>query len=463
MSPALGNTNRWLWLILFAGLLLRLVYALDQPTVSLYRHGGGGDSGWYLANGAGFFSGKEHGYIRGIAFYVSSLPTPPAYLVFTGIFQTFLPKHESVVVIRILQCVISVATAYLAYRITRSIVRDHRAGLIAAALVALHPAFIVESNTIATETLYIFFVVIGLWLYVEYVIEAPNPDQRRGLSTRAAISLTALAFGMATLTRAVAALFPLIIVIHMLMLGVRRGREHGARHSLLLLLVYVALLSTWTIHNMVLWNRLVIVSDQLMPAIWRAAITNDGSPTENDELLLQDAADSLPQDCEVDCKFQHATDTYVKQIKATVSEDPIGFVFRRLRELSASLLQPHGTIPFGAKSIRDAGSAWLQYDRSMDGLLRLISTEGFVPKLSIWFLHYFGIVLGLAGMWLTRRSWHVTLPLIGFLVYTALVHLVVLDSPRYLFPIEIIWLIFASAAIFPLTAVIRRSKTSGST
>ena len=213
---------------------------------------------------------------------------------------------------------------------------------------------------------------------------------------------------------------------------------------------------------MVLWNRLVIVSDQLMPAIWRAAVANDGSPSENDELLLQDAVDLPPQDCEVDCKFQHATDTYVKQIKATVSEDPIGFVFRRLRELSASLLQPHGTIPFGAKSIRDAGSAWLQYDRSMDGLVRLISTEGIVPKLSIWCLHYFGIVFGLAGMWLTRRSWHLTLPLIGFLVYTALVHLVVLDSPRYLFPIEIIWLIFASVAVFTLVAVLRRTNTSGS-
>ena len=30
---------------------------------------------------------------------------------------------------------------------------------------------------------------------------------------------------MATLTRAVAALFPVIIVIHMLLLGVRRGRR----------------------------------------------------------------------------------------------------------------------------------------------------------------------------------------------------------------------------------------------
>ena len=89
------NSIRWLWLILFIGLLLRLLYATDLPTVLLFRHGGGGDSGWYLANGAGFFSGKEHGYIRGIAYYISNLPTPPFYIIFAGVFQTFMPKHES--------------------------------------------------------------------------------------------------------------------------------------------------------------------------------------------------------------------------------------------------------------------------------------------------------------------------------------------------------------------------------
>ena len=82
MKRVQNNSIRWLWLILFIGLLLRLLYATDLPTVLLFRHGGGGDSGWYLANGAGFFSGKEHGYIRGIAFYISNLPTPPFYIIF---------------------------------------------------------------------------------------------------------------------------------------------------------------------------------------------------------------------------------------------------------------------------------------------------------------------------------------------------------------------------------------------
>ena len=456
MKRVHGNSIRWLWLILFIGLLLRLLHASDLPTVLLFRHGGGGDSGWYLANGAGFFSGKEHGYIRGIAYYISNLPTPPFYIIFAGIFQTFLPKHESVVLLRIVQSLVSVGTAYLAFRIVLTVVRDLRAGLTAAALVALHPAFIVESNTIATETFYIFFIAMGLWLYIEYVVPRDSTGPRQKLSINLALVLAALAFGMATLTRAVAALFPLGLVAHMLLLNFYDGRFRWFSKSLLLLVVYGALLSTWTIHNLLLWNRFVILSDQLMPAIWRAAVTNDGSPTENDELLLQDARTSFDEDCEIDCKFQHETDAYLKQIQASISQDGVGYVLRRLGELGESIIQPHGTVSFGRTSIREAAMNWLQNDRSANGLIQLTRIEGFAIKLVIWILHFFAIAFGLAGVFLTRKSWRHTAPLAGFLAYTTLIHFIVLDAPRYLFPNEIIWIIFASMSLSIMAS--RRSR-----
>ena len=464
MQRVHGNSIRWLWLILFIGLLLRLLHASDLPTVLLFRHGGGGDSGWYLANGAGFFSGNEHGYIRGIAYYISNLPTPPFYILFAGIFQTVLPKHESVVLIRIVQSLVSVGTAYLAFRIALTIVKDSRAGLSAAALVAWHPAFIVESNTIATETFYVFFIVMGLWLYIEYVVARGNAAARHKLSINLALVLVALALGMATLTRAVAALFPLGIVAHMLLLnmydGLFNGKSRWFSKSLLLLIVYGALLSTWTIHNLLLWNRLVILSDQLMPAIWRAAVTNDGSPKENDELLLQDAKNSIDNDCEIDCKFQHETDTYLKQIGASISEDGVGYVWRRLGELGESIIQPHGTVPFGSASIRDSASHWLRHDGSVDGLIQLTRIEGFAIKLVIWILHLIALIFGLAGIWLTRASWRQTAPLAGFLLYTMVIHFIVLDAPRYLFPNEIIWIIFAAMAVAKI--VPRQSRPDSS-
>ena len=48
----------WLLCILLFGLLLRFTYAVDHSTLHAFASDEGGDSGWYLANGAGFFSGK---------------------------------------------------------------------------------------------------------------------------------------------------------------------------------------------------------------------------------------------------------------------------------------------------------------------------------------------------------------------------------------------------------------------
>ena len=453
-----SKTSRLLWLILFVGLALRLLYAIDQPTLILFRHGGGGDSGWYLANGAGFFSGQEHGYTRGISYYISALPTPPFYILFSGIFQTVLTKHESVVAIRIAQSLISVGTAFLVFHIGRFIARDNRAGLIAAALIALHPTFVAESTIVATETFYVFFIAIGLWLYLGYVAGDGSAPSNAGLSITPALCLTALALGMATLTRAVSVLFPVIIVAHMLLIGRRRGTRPPLRQVVLFLAVYAALLSTWTIYNFALWNRFVIVSDQLMPAMWRATVTDDGSPEENDAILLQDAENIAPDDCEIDCKFRHSTDTYVRQIVARVSHEPTGYVAQRLSELAYSIIQPHGTTPFGSNSIRAAASAWWQGERSLNGLLQIARIEGFVAKSAIWILHVFGIAFGLAGMWLYRRSWQRALPLIGFAAYTMLVHLVLHAVPRYLFPIEFVWLIFAALTLNALLQ--RRSQPS---
>ena len=212
--------TRVLWLIMLAGFLMRIAYALEQPTLVQFSGATGGDSSWYLVNGAGFFSGQEHGRIRGLPFYISNIKTAPLYIIFVGIFQPILPDHETIIAIRLLQCLASIATVYLAGRMAITIAGDARAGIIAAALMAFHPAFITEPANIATETLYIFFLALGLWLYIEYVAGPVADPRAHRLS--GAMTLAGAAFGLATLTRGVAALFPLVIALHLLCLGRRR-------------------------------------------------------------------------------------------------------------------------------------------------------------------------------------------------------------------------------------------------
>ena len=159
--------SRPILLILALALILRLVYGLAQDPSAPY-HDAGGDMAWYLANGYALSSGQDNTTLAGFGASGSypvelrNLPTPPLYLLFVGLPQTILRPSAAVQAIRILQALLGTLTIYCAYRLGRCIAQNERAGLITALVLALHPAFIVESAQIATETLYIALVVAAL-------------------------------------------------------------------------------------------------------------------------------------------------------------------------------------------------------------------------------------------------------------------------------------------------------------
>ena len=161
-------------------------------------------------------------------------------------------------------------------------------------------------------------------------------------------------------------------------------------------------------------------------------------------------------ECQVDCKFHVPTETYVEQIGASIGGDILGYLRLRLTELAESYLQPHGTVPFGDASLKDLTLDWLRNDRSVAGLGELVQAEGFVPKLVIYLFHYAGIVFGLIGMWLTRKQWRLSIPLMGFVLYTTLIHVVLLALPRYIFPTEVLYWVFASVALLTIWKRIHR-------
>lgn len=440
-----ARADRLLALILLLGFALRCAHAVGLPTVSEFTRGGG-DGSWYLANGYGFFSGQVHGWVNGIGFYNGALPSPPLYVLFAGLAQLPFGPHESILVMRLLQCLAGTATIWLTVRLALVLTKDERAMLLAAGLTALHPAMIMEPANIATESLYIFFVALGIWLYMEYFVAAHLRDESHRLPPRWALALAGLALGLATLTRAVSALFPLALALHMLLLGRRRLLGDWRRACLLFLLAYSAIVSTWTLHNLVLWDRLVIVSDQLLGTLWRGAEANDGSPQQNDALLL--AGVELPEDdCEVDCKYQHPPELFLRRIGEIVGSDPAGFVALRASELGYAIVQPHGATELGGTSVWGAARQWLQEDRTPGGLLDILRVEGFVGKLLVWVFHDIALAFGALGMWRWRRRWRMALALASFPLYTIAAHLALLALPRYIFPIEFALLVFASAEI----------------
>lgn len=421
--------------LIVIALLLRLVFVLvldPSPDFS------GGDAGWYMRNGRQLVTtGKTPG----------PLQTAPLYLVFVGGVQAVIPGWPSgdasylfveMQAVRVIQSVWGAGLVLFAFLLGRRWLST-RAGWLAAALIAFSPALIVEAGNPATESMFLFCLLGGLALY------AYRPDRLR---MRYA-ALMGAAFGLATLTRAVFLLFPLGIVVHLFI----AHRQHWKRLATVLMVSYSLVIGTWSVYNVIVWDRLVIGGEGLLSFVHQGAEGKAG-PLEYDTDLGMTVFDSH--------------DDRANKIKAGIKENilsnPVDWVLHRVEELAASYLQPHNTNYFGGESIRYAAQDWLQTDRTPGGLYDLTHIEAFWPKLAIYLFHFGSLLLGAAGMLLWRQHWRELLPLYGIIVYFTSVHLVLLALPRYLFPMYPAFVLFAAgildrlAVLLPTAAQPRAEK-----
>lgn len=421
------RSHRVLLAILAVALLLRLVHGLTQDHEAVFN--AGNDSAWYLQNGLWLVTNDLPG----------PPPTAPLYLLFIGAWERLLtPDGVAVAAIRICQAILSTLTCWFAYRLAWRVAADRRAGLLAAGVLAVAPVFVIEAAQVLTETLYIFLVMGALWLYVEFAAPATAPDR----TPWRALAAAGIVFGLATLTRAIPLLFPLGLVGHLILLrGWRRGLAQGAA----LIVPFALVVSTWTIYNLAAWDTLVIGGDGFASFLYIGAREWQG-PEETDAQLAEDVPELSPDEL----TDPDRDDAFLTGAQRAIGEDPLDYVRRRVTQIANAYVQPHGTTFFDGPSLKDRARDWIVEDRSLGGLRALLGAQGFWPKLALYLFHYGALIIGVAGMWLTRRRWRVTLPLLGFVLYTTLVHLFLLALPRYLFPLEPVWWIFAAAALVAL-------------
>lgn len=195
-----------------------------------------------------------------------------------------------------LQIVLSTISIYLGYRIASDIWRRQSAGLVAAAMMAIHPMLIYYCTFRLTETVFIFLLLSGLVaLYRNHVLAA------------------ALAFTLANLTRpSLDFIYPVIIVAAAFTTqGTPSVREIGRRLGIYAL-VYVALMSPWWLHNYTKYHRFVRLDlaggitmilenneqfeqyglDWTKYAPW-APFANIADPVEQDEAMRSAALDYI--------------------------------------------------------------------------------------------------------------------------------------------------------------------------
>lgn len=165
----------------------------------------------------------------------------PLYPLFVASIYALAGQRPWVVLL--VQIMLDTASCWLLYLVTARIL-NRRAALLAAGFYALEPFGILYSLTLMSETLFVFLCVAGMYFLAGAVAAAPL---RRGARVAAA---GGLAFGLAALTRPIAAYIPAIVVI-VLLVGLRHRLKAFAARAAAFLCVFVLTLSPWLVRNYV--------------------------------------------------------------------------------------------------------------------------------------------------------------------------------------------------------------------
>lgn len=415
-EPTPARTYRRVGVLLAIAFLARLapLVVLD-PQANLQ----GGDGIWYLRQGWLIAHGALEAPLRTVGpLYPLGLAVawrlaPDAPLPADG----GLVSPGVLISIRLAQVFLSVATVWLAYRLARRLTSDSRPGLIAALALGLGPAFVLEPFNILTETLFMFWLTLGIWLYVRGQEKGSNPGA----------ALIGVVFALATLTRPVLLLFPALLAPH---LAIVRGSRAGTRRSAIMLAAFVLTLVPWNVYLLSTTGH--PLPSGLASNLWIGA-TGSGQ---------WEGRETLDRRRE---QFKGGDEDYLDETLGPIARHPVQWLSLRGRSLAGAILQPHGTVNLTGPSTREFFAEWWRQDRSLSGLAAIRRSPWFWLKLSIYIFHYAALAFVLLGLALLFRQWRRYYAVFAIVGYLFGVYGILTVSPRYLFPAEVfLWILGAA-------------------
>jgi 4-amino-4-deoxy-L-arabinose transferase-like glycosyltransferase len=228
LRPSDSNSRRLLWVILGAGLLVRLVllYVTRETGLMIVDEQHYHTLALNLLHGFGF--AWEPGHLTSMR--------PPLFPAFMATVWS-ITGTENLIVVRMAQMMVSLATVYFVYRLGL-LVFDHRVALVAAAGLAIYPSMLAFNAFLLTEVSFTFF----LTLLVYSVLRLIRTEQA-WLALAAGVIL-----GLAALARSVMWLFPLVLCpfIYFALRGTVRRRLGMAAIAWM---GYAAVIAPWAIRN----------------------------------------------------------------------------------------------------------------------------------------------------------------------------------------------------------------------
>lgn len=404
---------KWLWLTVGIAFFLRLLFVVVIDPNPRFE---GGDTGYLLEIGQRLVT--------------NTLPVSPAagpmYLIIAGFFNLILGQTGAIATLRIINAIMGAGIVGFVY-IIASRFFDRRVGLLSAVIIAISPAFIIEAGNVLTESLFLFLFLGGFAAYSTWNLKSSNRK----------MIIVGVFLGLATLTRAVAIFLPAALVIHMLV----NYRRQSLGLVGILILSYCLTVSTWTVYNLIRWQRFIVAAEGLAANVYIGTTTWCGPGCIDKAVGIQGNGDNESK--------------YVEGALSSITKDLGGYVGHRFVNLTESLLQPHNTVYFPGESIKAIVVKWWTEGHKLSELSNILASDAFWPKLVLYLFHYLALIFGVLGALMSIRHFWTRFPIYGAIGYFLAVHTVLTANPRYLFPIEPFLTIFA---VYAIVTLVRQSN-----
>lgn len=243
-TPQSAISDSTVWAIVIAALLLRIAFVVGYAQFPpLQGDDGGYDrAGQALANGEGY----QHRFVgpAGVVTHEPLLAFGPLYPTFLA--GVYLLLGHSIIAVKLIHVFLGAAVVFFVFRIARAAF-DDRTALLAAALAAFHPALIIYTGMLLTETLFALLITVAVWGAMTAL-----QSQAGAVWARAGILL-----GLSALLRSEALAMIILAVGVVLWYGEPLRK---ARNLLILGMALAVTIGVWTVRNYLVFNELILVS-----------------------------------------------------------------------------------------------------------------------------------------------------------------------------------------------------------
>jgi 4-amino-4-deoxy-L-arabinose transferase-like glycosyltransferase len=241
--PLTQAQTRWLVGIVALAAVLRvgwLVLAHVDPPVH-FMESGDQYSYWYHANEIAAGRGY-HSYITGeaTAYYPIGYPALLAGLFWLANRVPFVDP-DLMLVAGAFHVIVSVATVALTFVVGRRLL-GARAGLVAAALMAVFPNLVYQVTSLQLETTFVFLTIAALAVIVDHDWSSGPPSRNRLLAFGAVLAASALVRPFSV---------PLLVGLLLALLAMGLGLRRALAALSVPVLVLVVAFTPWTIRNAV--------------------------------------------------------------------------------------------------------------------------------------------------------------------------------------------------------------------